>query len=130
MENANLKQETKELLIRQPEWAPILISCVQIAHESPDGTLDHSGIRNRARLLGWTLAPLRMLGILEKAGPGRKGGHVGISRMRDVGAVADALTELGYDVHAPLAGDFFAQHKKWLSSRLLSGTTVNSPPRG
>jgi hypothetical protein len=70
-------------------------------------------VRNRAQMSGWSLVPLRTLGILEKAGPAQKRGHVGINRMRDVQSVEDALTELGYDVHAKLPGDFFAQHEKW-----------------
>ncbi|HEY9157108.1 MAG TPA: hypothetical protein VIO10_04090 [Candidatus Binatus sp.] len=120
VENANLKQETKELLIRQPEWAPILISCVQFSRESADGVLDGSAVRNRAQMFGWSLVPLLTLGILEKAGPARKHGHVGINRMRDVQAVENALTELGYDVHAKLPGDFFAQHEKWLHRTAMS----------
>jgi hypothetical protein len=34
--------------------------------------------------------------------------------MRNAKAVEDALVERGYDVHAKLPGDFFAQHEKWL----------------
>lgn len=114
----DLKEATKELLTQQPEWAPLLLSCVQLSRESADGLLDGSAVRNRAQMPCWSLVPLRSFGILEKGGPAYKRGHIGIYRMHDEQAVEDALTELGYDVHASLAGDFFAQHKKWLSAHL------------
>ena len=98
----------------QPEWAPLLISCVQLSRESADGVLDGSAVRNRAQTFGWQLAPLRTLGILEKAGPAQKHGHVGVYRMRDVQAVEDALTELPVQSTRWCAGDFFAQHERWL----------------
>jgi len=114
----DLKEATKELLTLHPEWAPLLLSCVQLSQESPDGELDGSAVRNRAQRLGWSLVPLRQFGILEKAGPARKQGHIGIYRMRNANAVEDALTERGYDLHAKLPGDFFAQHEKWLRHAL------------
>lgn len=118
----NLKEDTKELLTLHAEWAPLLLSCVQLSRESADGVLDGSAVRNRAQMPCWSLVPLRSFGILEKAGRAYKRGHVGIYRMRDVQAVEDALTELGYDVHAKLPGDFFAQHEKWLRGASESKT--------
>lgn len=109
----DLKQTINELLLREPEWAVILVSLVQISQESPDGKLDGSAVRNRAQRTGWTLVPLRTLGILEKAGPAQKKGHVGIYRVRDAKAVEDALIERGYDVHARLPGDFLDLHQRW-----------------
>lgn len=58
--------------------------------------------------------PLRTLGILEKSGPARKKGHVGIYRLRDAKAVEDALIEREYDVHARLPSDFFDLHRQWM----------------
>jgi hypothetical protein len=113
----NLKEETKELLTSHPEWAPLVLSCVQLSRENADGVLAGSAVRNRAQMPFWSLVPLRSFGILEKAGPAYKRGHVGIYRMRDVQVVEDALTELGYDVHAKLPGDFFGLHEKWLHAR-------------
>jgi hypothetical protein len=110
----DLKEDTKKLLTLHPEWAPLLLSCVQLSRESAHGVLDGLAVRNRAQMSGCSLVPLRSFGILEKGGPAYKRGHVGIYRIRDVQAVEDALTELGYDVHAKLPGDFFAQHEKWL----------------
>jgi hypothetical protein len=110
----NLKENTKELLTLHPEWTPLLLSCVQLSREKADGVLDGSAVRNRAQMPCWSLVPLRSFGILEKAGTAYKRGHVGIYRMRDAQAVEDALTELGYDAHAKLPGDFFGQHEKWL----------------
>jgi|SRR5713101_4262333 len=114
----NLKEDTKELLTLHPEWAPILLSCVQLSQEGPGGELDGSAVRNRAQQFGWSLLPLKKFGILEKAGPARRKGHIGIYRMRNAKAVEDALVERGYDVHARLSGDFFAQHEKWLHRAL------------
>jgi hypothetical protein len=115
-----LKQAISELVVQEPEWASILISLVQISQENSDGELDGSAVRNRARRPGWTLVPLRTLGILEKAGPARKKGHVGIYRLRDRKAVEDVLIERGYDVHARLPGDFSDQHRRWIQPRPLS----------
>jgi len=88
-----LKQATSELLLREPEWAPIFIRLVQISQESPEGELDGSAVRNRAQRAGWTLVPLRTLGILEKSEPARKKGTI---------------------VHARLPGDFFDRHRQWM----------------
>ncbi len=109
----DLREVTKELLTRQPEWAPLLLSCVQLAQESSDGELDASAVRNRAQRIGWPLAPLKGLGIVEKAGPARKKGHVGVYRLCEPKAIEDALVERGYDVHAKLPGDFFDLHRRW-----------------
>jgi hypothetical protein len=101
---------TKKLLEEQPDWAPILTACVQLAEE--DGAFWSSGALNRAQHQRRSLVPLRTLGILARVEKGARNNHDAKYRMRDPEAVKRALVEKGIDTEARLPGDFYDLHSK------------------
>jgi hypothetical protein len=109
---------TKKLLEEQPDWAPILTACAQLAEE--DGAFWSTGALNRAQHHRRPLVPLRILGILETVEKGTRNSHSASYRMRDPVAVKRALVERGIDPDAKLAGDFYDLHNKWKLKTSLS----------
>jgi hypothetical protein len=101
---------TKKLLEKQPEWAPTITACVQLAEE--DGAFWSSGALNRAQHQRRSLVPLRILGLLERVEKGTRNNHDASYRMRDPEAVKRALVEKGIDPEARLSGDFYDLHNK------------------
>jgi hypothetical protein len=101
---------TKRLLEEQPDWKTILTACVQLSQE--DGIFWGNAALNRAQQWDRSLVSLRTLGILERIDKGTRNNHTASYRMPDRDGVKQALAEIGIDVDARLAGDFFDLHNR------------------
>jgi len=101
---------TKKLLEEERDWMTILTACVQLSEEN--GVFWGNAALNRAQQWDRSLVRLRTLGILERVDKGTRNNHTASYRMPDRDGVKRALAEIGVDVDAKLAGDFFDLHNR------------------
>ena len=103
----------KKVLQEQPDWQLLILACLQLSEESPDGVFWGSAARNRAQCPdNRSLAHLRAVGILETVENSTRNYSSASYRMRDREGVKQALTEMRIDPDVSLPGDFFNLHNR------------------
>jgi len=103
----------KKVLQEQRDWQRLIIACLQLSEENPDGVFWGSAARNLAQCRdNRSLTHLRSVGTLEIVEKSTRNYHSASYRMRDREGVRQALTEIGIDPDVTLPGDFFNLHNR------------------
>ncbi len=96
-----------------PEWQFLIVACLRLSEERPDGAFLSGEALNLARCQDRRpLTPLCALQILETVKPSTKNYRNAWYRVRDPKALRQALVEMGIDPDAKLPGDFFNRYNR------------------
>jgi hypothetical protein len=95
----------------RPEWQLLIIACLRLSEERPDGAFLSGEAFNLAQCQDRRpLTSLCGLQILETLKPSTKNYRNAWYRVRDPKGLRQALVEMGIDLDANLPGDFFNRY--------------------